>query len=108
MASGVCVLLIIQKGLLEINTNSPMVSCRTFPFFSFTGISGPENLFFFFSHSFIYLFLAVLGLHCCMQSFSSCGEWGLLFSYGAWASHCGGFFGFGPWPQLPLGVENLS
>ena len=56
----------------------------------------------------IHYFLAVLGLHCCMQSFSSCGEWGLLFSYGAWASHCGGFFGFGPWPQLPLGVENLS
>ena len=56
MASGVCVLLIIQKGLLEINTNSPMVSCRTFPFFSFTGISGPENLFFFF-FPFIHLFI---------------------------------------------------
>ena len=28
---------------------------------------------------FIYLFLAVLGLHCCVQPFSSCGEWGLLF-----------------------------
>ena len=30
---------------------------------------------------FIYLFLAVLGLHCCVQvwAFSSCGEWGLLF-----------------------------
>ena len=27
---------------------------------------------------FIYLFLAVLGLHCCAQAFSSCGEWGLL------------------------------
>ena len=33
---------------------------------------------------FIYLrkeffkFLAVLGLHCCVQAFSSCGEWGLL------------------------------
>ena len=35
-------------------------------------------LFFFFL---IYLFLAVLGLRCCMQSFSSCGERGrgLLF-----------------------------
>ena len=31
---------------------------------------------------FIYLFLAVLGLHYCMQSFPSCG---------AWASHRGGF-----------------
>ena len=24
------------------------------------------------------LFLALLGLHCCAQTFSSCGEWGLL------------------------------
>ena len=28
---------------------------------------------------FIYLFLAVLGLHCCAQAFSSCVKWGLLF-----------------------------
>ena len=28
---------------------------------------------------FIYLFLAALGLHCCMRAFSSCGEQGLLF-----------------------------
>ena len=28
---------------------------------------------------FIYLFLAALGLCCCKQAFSSCGEWGLLF-----------------------------
>ena len=26
------------------------------------------------------LFLAVLGLHCCMWAFSSCGEQGLLFT----------------------------
>ena len=25
------------------------------------------------------LFLASLGLHCCMWAFSSCSEWGLLF-----------------------------
>ena len=31
----------------------------------------------FFSHS--TLFLAELGLCCCTQAFSSCGEWGLLF-----------------------------
>ena len=35
--------------------------------------------FFFFSFIVIYLFLAVLGLRCCMQAFSSCGERGLLF-----------------------------
>ena len=28
---------------------------------------------------FIYLFMAVLGLHCCVRAFSSCGEQGLLF-----------------------------
>ena len=28
---------------------------------------------------FIYLFLAALGLRCCRQAFSSCGEQGLLF-----------------------------
>ena len=28
---------------------------------------------------FICLFLAMLGLHCCTQAFSSCGERGLLF-----------------------------
>ena len=28
---------------------------------------------------FIYLFLAVLGLCCCMRAFSSCGDQGLLF-----------------------------
>ena len=28
---------------------------------------------------FIYLFLAALGLHCCMRAFSSCDERGLLF-----------------------------
>ena len=27
----------------------------------------------------IYLFLAALGLRCCVQAFSSCGEQGLLF-----------------------------
>ena len=32
-----------------------------------------------FIYLFIYLFMAVLGLHCCVQAFSSCGERGLLF-----------------------------
>ena len=34
---------------------------------------------FFFFFNFIYLFLAVLGLHCCTRAFSSCAEQGLLF-----------------------------
>ena len=28
---------------------------------------------------YLFSFLAVLGLRCCTQAFSSCGEWGLLF-----------------------------
>ena len=37
--------------------------------------------FFFFFNIFIftYLFLAALGLRCCVQAFSSCDKWGLLF-----------------------------
>ena len=38
----------------------------------------------------LYLFLVALGLCCCMQAFSSCGEQGL-FSSGAQASCCSGF-----------------
>ena len=39
---------------------------------------------------YLFLFLSVLGLHCCTQAFSSCGEQEL-FSSGAWAPHSGGF-----------------
>ena len=34
---------------------------------------------FFFFLIYLFLFLAVLGLHSCTQAFSSCGEQGLLF-----------------------------
>ena len=34
-----------------------------------------------------YLFMAVLGLHCCLQAFSSCSEQSLLPSCGVQASH---------------------
>ena len=51
-----------------------------------------NHLFFLiFKISFVYLFLAPLGLCCCVRVFSSCGEQGLLSSCGAPASHCGGF-----------------
>ena len=43
------------------------VKRRVFHFFIFT------------YYLFIYLFLAALGLRCCMRAFSSCGEQGLLF-----------------------------
>ena len=44
-------------------------------------ISGQQHFFslFFFSILFIYLYLAVLGLHCFAQAFSNCSECGLLF-----------------------------
>ena len=38
------------------------------------------------SHLFIYLFLAVLGLHCCSWAFSSCSKQGRLSSCGAGSS----------------------
>ena len=40
---------------------------------------GVHASFFFNINLFIYLFLTVLGLHCCARAFSSCGEQGLLF-----------------------------
>ena len=36
-------------------------------------------LYFYFFKNFIYLFMAVLGLHFCARAFSSCGKWGPLF-----------------------------
>ena len=39
----------------------------------------------------IYLFLALLSLHWCVQAFSSCDEWGLLSNWGEQASHFGHF-----------------
>ena len=52
-----------------------------------SGVCFQNYLDFFF---FNYLFLAVLHLHSCI-GFSGCGEWRLLSSSGARASHCSGF-----------------
>ena len=38
-----------------------------------------------------YLFFLAAQVFIAAQAFSSCSEQGLLFSCGAWASHCGGF-----------------
>ena len=43
----------------------------------------PVHCFFFFFNKF-YSFLSALGLHCCVQSISSCGERGLLFVAVRW------------------------
>ena len=56
----------------------------------------------------------MLGLYCCVQAFSSCGEWGLLSGCDAQASHCGGFSScraqaLGTWASVLccLGMWNL-
>ena len=59
----------------------------------------------FFFKLFIYLFLAALGLHCCAQAFSSCGERGLLFVAMsrlliAVASLVGGAWALGMWASV--------
>ena len=48
--------------------------------------------------NFIYLFIFTCA-QCSLphRLFSSCGKWGLLFSWGAWAFHCDGFSYCGTW-----------
>ena len=40
---------------------------------------------------FFFFCLAALGLHCCVQAFSSYSDWGASLCCGAQTSHCGGF-----------------
>ena len=47
-----------------------------------TALPGKPLLFCFLIYLFIYLFLAVLGLRCCVRAFASCSELGLLFVAG--------------------------
>ena len=61
---------------------------------SFPPLTPPRLLFHSFLSSFktfFYLFVAALGLRCCIQGFSSCSEQGLFSRWGARASHCDGF-----------------
>ena len=44
-----------------------------------TGVQSHKVFLSFFKNIFIYLFLAALGLRCCMRAFSGWGELGLLF-----------------------------
>ena len=66
-------------------------------------------------------FLALLGLHCCAQAFSSCSKWELLSHGSAWASDfgrfscfrawalgCLGFSSCGTWVWLPCRMWNLT
>ena len=58
---------------------------------------------FFFKNFF--LFLATLGLCCCVGLFSSCSKQRLLFTWSVWASHCGGVTRCAAWA---LGLGGLS
>ena len=70
--------------LLNVYSKTGFFKINFFIFFCITGSSHNPKcpvLKHFFNKFiyFIYLFLAVLGLRCCVRAFSSCGEWGLLF-----------------------------
>ena len=41
-------------------------------------LSSSMHIYIYYIYNFIHLCLAALGLHCCMRSFSSCSDWGLL------------------------------
>ena len=58
-------------------------------------------------NNFIYLFLAVLGLCCCVVFFSSGSKQRLLSSY-AQAFHCGGFSCFRAWALGHTGCNSCS
>ena len=49
----------------------------------------------------MYLFLAVLGLRCCVRAFSSFGKWGLLFVVASLVAEHGPE---GVWAQRPLSL----
>ena len=57
-----------QMGITSIKGGVPF-------FFSFWGGLGLAVVFI----SYLFIYLAVLGLRCCVWAFSSCGEQGLLF-----------------------------
>ena len=90
-----------------------------------------SHVIFFLTFIYLYLFLAVLGLHCCMQAFSSCSEWGILccgsqpYNWGglscwggqvlgaglsscsSWALEHTGFSSCGPLAKLLFGTWDL-
>ena len=60
--------------------------------------------------SFIYSFLAALGLRHCMRAFSGCGEPGLLFSCGLRAQYlwCMGLVALKQWDLPGPGIKPMS
>ena len=71
----------LHVGQVQNPTPSPLPHCSSLSTLSsFVLFHLYILLFFFFLiNLLIYLFLALLGLRCCVQAFSSCSERGLLF-----------------------------
>ena len=74
----ICGLCYVEVGshILRVSNLSLLTLTDVICVFQFCHIS---MYFIFILKIFIYLFLAALGLHCCVQAFSSCSERGLLF-----------------------------
>ena len=78
----------VFKGYLDSNWVSPWrLSCE----WDRPPYSCPLETSLFLKKKWFNLFLAVLGLHCCMSAFSSCSKPGVLSSCSAQASPCSGF-----------------
>jgi len=58
-------------------------------------------------YTLVYLFMAILGFHCCVGALSSFGS-GALSSCGEQASHCGGFSCWGAQARGLSGAAALS
>ena len=72
------ILVFFKSDLLRYNLHSFFLGTTVYKFWKhMQSYSNQDRAFFF--NKFIYLFLAALGLCCCAQAFSSCGERGLLF-----------------------------
>ena len=74
-------------------------------FFPFLYRHFPITFIFFF---FTCLFLAVLGLCCCMDFFLSCGKQGLLSTCSALVCHCRGFSCYGAWALGTVGFSSCG
>ena len=68
-----------------------LLNIHTYKFIIYAYLKASDDIYL------IYIFLAVLSHHCCVQAFSSCGKCGLLSSYSVWASHSGGSSHCGAW-----------
>ena len=72
---------VFHRGYTNLHSHQ---QCKGFPY----STSSPKFVIYLFLTIYLLLFLALLGLCCCTQAFSSCCEWKLLSSFHTRASHC--------------------